>query len=112
MFQYGTTAVFVTPSFVAHLAETAREMGRDLRESKIRLIGVGGEPGGGLAGTRDRIEEMWGVRPLDCYGMIELQPTAWEVPEQDGLVLAHDFAFAQLLAPTPLDPVPHRPPRP
>src|SRR3546814_9690372 len=49
MFQYGTTAVFVTPSFAAHLAETAREMGRDLRESKIRLIGVGGEPGGALA---------------------------------------------------------------
>src|SRR3546814_16001594 len=49
---------------------------------------------------------MWGVRPLDCYGMIEFQPTAWEVPEQDGLVLAEDFAFAEVLDPDTLEPVP------
>src|SRR3546814_4546792 len=49
---------------------------------------------------------MWGVRPLDCYGMIEFQPTAWEVPEQDGLVLAEDFAFAEVLDPDTLAPVP------
>ena len=106
MFQYGTTALFMTPSFAAHLAETAIEMGFDLRQSQVKLIGVGGEPGGGLPGTRDRIERLWGVRPLDCYGMIEFQPTAWEIPGQDGLVLADDFAFAEVLDADTLEPVP------
>ncbi len=106
MFAYGTTAFFVTPSFATHLGETALEMGRDLRQSRVRMIGVGGEPGGSLKGTRKRIEEMWGVRPLDCYGMIEFQPTAWEFPGADGLVLAEDFLFAEILHPETLDPVP------
>lgn len=106
MFQYGTNALFMTPSFAAHLAEAATEMGFDLRQSKVKLIGVGGEPGGGLPGTRDRIEKLWGVRPLDCYGMIEFQPTAWEIPGEDGLVLADDFAFAEVLDPDTNEPVP------
>ena len=106
MFRYGTNAIFVTPSFAAHLAESVAELGFDLCESKIKLIGLGGEPGGGLAATRDRIERLWGVRPFDCYGMIEFQPTAWELPGRDGLVLAEDFAFAEVLDPDTHEPVP------
>lgn len=106
MFRYGANAIFVTPSFAAYLAETAVELGYDLRESQIKLIGVGGEPGGGLAATRDRIERLWGVRPFDCYGMIEFQPTAWEMPGRDGLVLAEDFTFAEVLDPETHEPVP------
>ena len=106
MFHYGTSALFVTPSFAAYLAEEALSLGYDLRKSKIKLIGVGGEPGGGVPGTRDRIEQLWGVRPFDCYGMIEFQPTAWEVPGQNGLVLAEDFAYSEVLDPDTHEPVP------
>lgn len=106
LFRYGTTALFVTPSFAAHLGEVATAMGRDLRESKVKLVGVGGEPGGGLEATRKRIEATWGVRPLDCYGMIEFQPTAWELPGREGLVLAEDFAFAEVLDAETHEPVP------
>ena len=105
MFRYGTTALFMTPSFAAYLAEAALALGRDLRESKVRLIGLGGEPGGGIAATRARIESLWGVRPYDCYGMIEFQPTAWEVEGEDGLVLAEDFLFAEVLHPVTEEPV-------
>jgi len=105
MFRYGTAALFMTPSFAAYIAETALSMGRDLRESNVRIIGLGGEPGGGIPATRDRIEKLWGVRPFDCYGSIEFQPTAWELPGEDGLVLADDFVFAEVLHPDTDEPV-------
>jgi phenylacetate-CoA ligase len=105
MFRYGTTALFMTPSFAAYLAETALALGRDLRDSKVRLIGLGGEPGGGIAATRARIEALWGVRPHDCYGMIEFQPTAWEMEGEEGLILADDFIYSEVIDPVTEQPV-------
>lgn len=104
--EFGVNAIFATPSFAAHLAEVAARMGRDLTRSKLKTIMVGGEPGGGLAGTRARIERNWGAKTYDCYGMIEFQPTAWETEVQDGLILAEDFVYAEVLDPTTLVPVP------
>lgn len=95
--RYGTTAICTTPSFAAHLAEVAAEMNIDLRDTKIRSVAVGGEPGGSLPATRRLIESAWGARMYDCYGMIEFQPTAWEVATQDGLVLAEDFLYAEVI---------------
>lgn len=102
LFQFGTTALFATPSFVAHLAEVANDTGRDLRGSSVKFIDVGGEPGGGIAGTRQRIENLWDAQVYDCYGMIEFQPTAWEMPAKDGLVIADDFVYAEVLDPDTL----------
>ena len=48
MFQFGVTALSATPSFAAHLADTARSLGLDPRESKVRTIMLGGEPGASL----------------------------------------------------------------
>ena len=103
---YGVNAIFATPSFAAHLTEVAAEMGRDLRKSKLKTIMVGGEPGGGVPGTRERIEKNWGAKTYDCYGMIEFQPAAWETATQNGLVIAEDFCFAEVLDPATLQPVP------
>ena len=103
---YGVTAIFATPSFAAHLIEVAAKMGRDLTKSKLKTIMVGGEPGGGVPGTRARIEKHWGAKTYDCYGMIEFQPTAWETATQNGLVIAEDFCFAEVLDPETLKPVP------
>ena len=69
-------------------------------------MGVGGEPGGGLPGTRERIERLWDTQVYDCYGMLEFQPTAWEMPAKDGLVIADDFVFAEVLDPETLTAVP------
>jgi phenylacetate-CoA ligase len=106
LFDYGTAALFATPSFVAHLAEVATEMGRDLRETKVKFMDVGGEPGGGLPGTRQRIEQMWATQVYDCYGMLEFQPTAWEMPAKEGLVVAEDFVLAQVVDAETLQEVP------
>lgn len=106
LMDYGVTAAFATSSFAAHLSEVAAEMGVDLRNSPLKTMLVGGEPGGGIEGTRRRIEETWGANTYDCYGMIEFQPTAWETQAKDGLVLAEDFVFAEVLDPVTDQPVP------
>ena len=97
LFAYGTTAIVATPSFAAHLAEAAARMGRDLRRSKVRHIGVGGEPGAGVPSTRARLEELWGAKVFDCYGSLEFQPIAWDCAAQAGGHLMEDFAYAEVI---------------
>ncbi|BBK45447.1 CoA ligase [Allostella vacuolata] len=99
LFAYGTTAIMATPSFAAHLAEVAARMGRDLRQSAVRHIGVGGEPGAGVPATRARLEELWGARVFDCYGSLEFQPIAWDCAAQAGGHLMEDFAYAEVVDP-------------
>ena len=105
LMDFGVTSAFATSSFAAHLAEVAAEMGVDLRKSPLKRMLVGGEPGGGIAATRRRIEDAWGADTYDCYGMIEFQPAAWETEAKDGLVLAEDFVFAEVLDPATDQPV-------
>jgi phenylacetate-CoA ligase len=99
LFAYGTTAIMATPSFAAHLAEVAHRMGRDLRGSKVRHIGVGGEPGAGVPATRARLEDLWGAKVYDCYGSLEFQPIAWDCAAQAGGHLMEDFAYAEVIDP-------------
>lgn len=106
LFRYGTTCVGGTPSFMLHLAEVAQELGRDLRDSQVRRIMVGGEPGAGIPATRQRIEELWDAECRDGYGSLEFQPIAWECHRGAGGHLAEDFAYAEVLDPETLDPVP------
>jgi len=99
-------AVAGTPSFMAHIAETAAGMGVDLPDSKVAMVCVGGEPGGSVPGTRARLQQMWGARLYDCYGALEFQPIAWESRLQDGLLIAEDFVYAEVLHPETHAPVP------
>ena len=105
LFHYGTTAIMATPSFAAHLAEVAQRMGRDLRQSKVRLIGVGGEPGAGVPATRARLEALWDAKVYDCYGSLEFQPIAWDCAAQAGGHLFEDFALAEVIDPETQAPV-------
>lgn len=104
IFRFGTTSVGGTPSFLLHIADVAERLGRDLRESAVRHVMVGGEPGGGLPATRAAIEERWGARCHDGYGCLEFQPIAWECSAQAGGHLCEDFVYAEVL-----DPVSHEP---
>ncbi len=97
MFEFGVTALSATPSFVAHLADTARSIGLDPRASKVRTIMLGGEPGASVSATRGWLEEQWGARCYDAYGSLEFQPIGWECIEQNGLHLAEDFAYAEVV---------------
>jgi phenylacetate-CoA ligase len=104
--RYGTTSVSGTPSFVLHLADVAASQGRPLRDSRVRHVQVGGEPGAGIPATRRVIEQQWGARCFDGYGSLEFQPIAWECSEQLGGHLAEDAIYAEVVAPDTRQPVP------
>jgi len=106
IFEYGSDCVIGTPSFMAHIAEAAENKGRDLTESNVRMICVGGEPGASVPGTRKRLEAQWGAKMFDCYGALECQPIGWETAAQLGPTLAEDFIYVEILHPETCEPVP------
>ena len=57
---FGATALCCTPSYAVYLAESAQEMGVDLRDTKLRVGFFGAEPW--TDGMRQGIEERLGIR--------------------------------------------------
>jgi phenylacetate-CoA ligase len=104
--RYAPKAVAGTPSFMAHVAETAAEMGVDLARSSVEIVCAGGEPGASIPGTRERLQRLWGAKMFDCYGALECQPIAWETAMQLGPQVPEDFIFVEVLDPETLEPVP------
>src|SRR5258708_33571229 len=74
------TIVLATPTYAQHLADVARAEGLDLASSSVRAVIVAGEPGGGIPGTRQRIEAGWGARLFDHNAMTEIGPAGIECP--------------------------------
>ena len=105
IFQYRSRCVMGTPSFMAHMAETAEKLGHDLSSSSVRMVCVGGEPGASIPGTRERIERQWGAKMYDCYGALECQPIGWDTAAQLGPTLAEDFVYVEILHPDTHEPV-------
>ena len=97
IFRYGSTILCGTPSFILHLAEEMLKRGLNPAATKVRNIMVGGEPGASIRATRERIEKIWAARCYDFYGCLEFQPIAGECSAQDGLHLAEDFAYAEVV---------------
>ena len=105
IFQYEPKCVIGTPSFMAHMAEAAERLGRDLASSTVKMVCVGGEPGASIPGTRERIERQWGAKMFDCYGALECQPIGWDTAAQLGPTLAEDFIHVEILHPDTAEPV-------
>jgi phenylacetate-CoA ligase len=84
LLQMQATVVSCTPTYALHLTEVAQREKIDLAESSIRALIVAGEPGGSIPPTRRRIEEAWGARVFDHYGMTEIGPVAVECVENPG----------------------------
>jgi len=105
--EHGITVVFATPTYALHLAEVAEKGGVNLAGSAVRAVVVAGEPGGCVAGTRERIERVWGARVFDHYGLTEVGPVAVEVEadRRSMLVLESEY-IAEVLTPGGPDPVP------
>jgi len=94
-------AAVLTPSYAAYLVESALEKGMDLRESSIESVLVAGEPGGGEAAFRAKLEEAWGARVTEAMGIGDIGPSLWgECEEQDGMHLgARGFVHPELIDP-------------
>ena len=106
MQQFGTTAVHIIPSYALFLLNTFASLGIDPRDLPLRLAYIGAEPYS--AGTRKRIEEAYGVKAYNCYGLSELNGpgVAFECPEQNGSHVWEDSFLVEVLDPETLEPVP------
>ncbi len=106
LFRFSVDAVIGTPSFMAHVAETALAEGRDMRDCPVRMMGLGGEPGASVPATRERLSAAWDAAVFDCYGSLEFQPIAWDTGDGLGPALAEDFLLAEVVDPDTKAPVP------
>ncbi len=94
-------AAVLTPSYAAHLVEWAAERDIDLRGSSVERVLVAGEPGGGEAAFRAKLEEGWGARITEAMGIGDIGVSLWgECEEQDGMHLgARGFVHPELIDP-------------
>ncbi|MDB5311469.1 MAG: paaK [Gemmataceae bacterium] len=105
--EHEATVVFATPTYALHLAELAARERIDLAGSSVRAVVVAGEPGGTIPATRRRIEEVWGARLFDHYGMTEVGPVAVEAVDTPGqMYLLESEYIAEVLAPGGDEPIP------
>jgi phenylacetate-CoA ligase len=104
---HGITIVFATPTYALHLVEVAFRDGIDLVSSSVRSIVVAGEPGGGIAATKQRIEAGWGARVFDHYGMSEVGPIAFEsADDPEHLLAIEKEMIVEVIEPSGENPVP------
>lgn len=95
----GTTVLTCTPSYSLIIDETAREMGVDLRETKLRLGILGAEPWSEQ--MRQEIEERLGITAINVYGLTEVMGpgVSVECPFKCGMHVAEDHFLAEVVDP-------------
>jgi phenylacetate-CoA ligase len=103
------TSLLITPSFAWRLGHYIMEQyGVDpAKDLFVRRITVAGEPGGSVPEIRKSIEELWGAKVYEVYGLSEIMGClAASCEEQDGLHLAEDHIFVETLDPKTHEPLP------
>lgn len=90
-----------TPSYANYLADYVRSLGMDPKDLGFEMIGVGGEPGGGLPEVRAKIEKDWGARVFEAMGNADMAPVLFsECPEGQGMhFVASDYVISELIDP-------------
>jgi phenylacetate-CoA ligase len=103
---FGTTALHIIPSYALHLGSVIEKSGLDPAKLTPRIALVGAEPYS--EHTRKRIEEMWGLRAYNSFGLSEMNGpgVAFECECQNGMHLWEDAYLAEILDPETLEPVP------
>ena len=104
IFDLGATVLICTPTYALRMADTAREMGVDLRTSPIRIGIHAGEPGASIPSTRARLEQAWGMEVFDHPGMTEVGAWGFECREHAGVHLNEAECLFEVLDPATGDP--------
>jgi CoA-ligase len=106
----GATVLACTPSYAMRLAYVAEEMGLDLRrDTEVRKLVCGGEPGATIPSTRKRLEEAFGASAGDFMGTTE---TAGIIgftcfAQSEGLHINEDRFITEVLDSETFEPLPH-----
>ena len=98
--EMGSTILCCTPSYAMHIADTAIEMGLDPTKDFHLRAGIhGAEPFSD--NFRADLEKKLNYKVLDVYGLTETMGpgVAIECWEQEGLHLAEDHFFAEIINP-------------
>jgi phenylacetate-CoA ligase len=95
-----------TPSYVLNIAERMRELGKDPRQTSLKYGVFGAEPWS--EEMRRTLEEAFAIKACDIYGLSEVigPGVAMECHEaQDGLHIADDHFYVEVINPKTLEPV-------
>jgi phenylacetate-CoA ligase len=103
----GSTVLCCTPSYALYLAETAQEMGVDLRTTRLRIGIFGAEPW--TQRMREEIQLKLGLRAHDIYGLSEIigPGVSIECEQQTGLHIFEDHFLAEIVDPQTGEPLPY-----
>jgi phenylacetate-CoA ligase len=95
----GTTVITCTPSYAIILHETAKEMGIDFRETKLRLGVCGAEPWSEQ--MRNDIESRMGISAINIYGLTEVigPGVSVECEHKCGMHIWEDHFLAEVINP-------------
>jgi len=107
MKDFDTNVMHIIPSYALRLQDIMKESGIDPKEQlQLRIAYLGAEPYS--EEVRRRIEEFYGVRAYNSYGLSEMNGpgVAFECTHQLGMHIWEDAYFAEILDPTTLEPVP------
>ena len=94
-----------TPSYILYMAEEAKEMGIDPKQSSWEVGIFGAEPW--TDGMRKEIEEIWNISATDIYGLSEIigPGVAQECNFKDGLHIFWDVFYPEVINPQTGKPV-------
>jgi phenylacetate-CoA ligase len=104
---FGSTVLACTPSYALFIAEAVAEAGIDPNTLPLRIGEFGAEPWS--AEMRAKIEEGLGIQAYDIYGLSEVMGPGMSnsCVVQDGLHIAEDHFFPEVLDTETLEAVPH-----
>ncbi len=103
----GTSVITCTPSYSLILAEAAKEIGLDLRLTKLRLGVFGAEPWSEQ--MRKDIEATLPIQAMDIYGLTEIvgPGVSVECPHKCGLHVFEDHFLPEIVNPQTGEPLPY-----
>ena len=100
MQDFGSTVLTCTPSYALFLAETADEMGVDIKKLKLRVGVFGAEPWSEK--MRDEIERKLNIQAIDIYGLSEVMGPGVSIEcieAKQGLHIFEDHFIPEIIDP-------------
>lgn len=103
---FQVTVLACTPSYALLIAETAAEMGVDIKSLPLRAGVFGAEPWS--ESMRAQVEDALGITAVDIYGLSEVQGpgVASECVHKNGLHVFEDHFLVEIVDPETLEPLP------
>ena len=106
MQDFGTTLLVSTPSYALYLAEIAKKKGIDTKKLPLKIGMFGGE--GHTEEMRKEIEKAWDMVATENYGLSEIigPGVSGECTHKQGMHIAEDHFYCEVVDPDTLQPVP------